>query len=437
MDSTINLDAAEAYETFRENLFPKTIRLRQPSDFYDPVPVTEKVIQAIWADQWIDHTSLKTLDGRPVRIVEAGRWNSEGGPDFKGATIEIGGTILKGDVEIHLHSSGWKDHGHEANPAYDQVILDVFLWETPDMEILDCRNSKGDPIPQLGIQPHLQASLTEIVESLDPDCYPFSERRAAREQVEPLFTLHGVRELMRSAGFYRLQNKAGRIAGESARDGVRQAAYVFLAEALGYKHNKVAFRNLASTFNLSDALSLELEPRIQEFIARSGCYPIRTAQVRPSNHPQRRLASLALAIEKHPNLFDWYTSLINEPVSAQKKPPRFEHPFWLFHYHLKSATQSRPVALIGSDRWMEILINVVYPFNVALSREDPVRTRRILESYGSLTPGPLNRKIKQMAYELRIDPPRNVVDLQGLLQIHQDFSSFTTVPVLEPSLGTK
>jgi len=44
--------------------------------------------------------------------------NKEPGPDFRDAVIQFDSSpAIVGDVEIDLQASGWRGHGHAANPA--------------------------------------------------------------------------------------------------------------------------------------------------------------------------------------------------------------------------------------------------------------------------------------------------------------------------------
>ena len=54
----------------------------------------------------------------------------------------------------HLQSSGWKAHGHNRNPAYDQVILHVALYHQPRHGVF---NTLENQIPELELAPHLKA----------------------------------------------------------------------------------------------------------------------------------------------------------------------------------------------------------------------------------------------------------------------------------------
>ena len=48
---------------------------------------------------------------------------------FATPVLQIGGDApCSGDVEIDLHTSGWRAHGHDRNPAFQNVILHV-LWD--------------------------------------------------------------------------------------------------------------------------------------------------------------------------------------------------------------------------------------------------------------------------------------------------------------------
>lgn len=63
--------------------------------------------------------------GEEIIIVEHGRINRYDGPDIYGAIIAIDGRVCQGQVECHLRSADWFNHGHHTDDHYDQVILHV------------------------------------------------------------------------------------------------------------------------------------------------------------------------------------------------------------------------------------------------------------------------------------------------------------------------
>src|SRR5471030_451405 len=90
---------------------------------------TERLLQTIWQHQRLQRDKLKTADGKPVRVLHPGFISVEGGPDFCDAIIQLGDEPPRsGDVEIDLRSNGWRAHGHDQNPAFQNVILHV-VWQ--------------------------------------------------------------------------------------------------------------------------------------------------------------------------------------------------------------------------------------------------------------------------------------------------------------------
>lgn len=411
----------------REDAAPRAARrdalfsLREPADFHEPIPVTERLVQAIWADQLFDAEHLHVCDGRAVRVLLPGRWNVEGGPDFTGARLEIGGVIFRGDVEIHLHAGGWREHGHGADPAYSGVILDVCLWaeETPT----PLARHGGGSVPQLVLSSHLEGSLGELAESLDPDRYPLTPARL-RTILSPLDGLEPARKLagVEAAGLFRFERKSARLEALVESVGFEQAAWEALAEALGYKHNRRAFRRLAIATPLASvALLPDADRRIEVLLAAARSVPLRVHQVRPANHPERRLAALALMASSHPRLGEWFGALAAQPERL-KRPPALEHAFWSRHYRAGAALLPRPVALVGPDRWREIVVNVILPWAhaAAVARGAEGVAARFQTLWADWPVPAPNLLCRQMAYELGIPPPRRNALQQGLIQMRLD-----------------
>jgi hypothetical protein len=93
---------------------------------------SECLLQAIWQHQLLRRDQLKTSGGKMIRIFHPGFISVEGGPDFQGAIIQMGGESPRsGDVEIDLRSAGWRAHGHEKNKNFQNVILHV-VWDDPN-----------------------------------------------------------------------------------------------------------------------------------------------------------------------------------------------------------------------------------------------------------------------------------------------------------------
>lgn len=417
--------SSASYMALRENIIPQsTLSLRDSAEFYEPIPISEKLVQAIWSEQLINSAELKTQSGKAVQVLHPGLWNVEGGPDFRDATLRIDGREISGDIEIHLHANDWHHHQHESNPAYNQVILDVTLWGSENA--VAPRTSSGKNIEQLILSQFIPCSLAELSESLDPDRYPFSRKRT-RFPAELPIPKNQIAHYIESAGLFRLEQKSKRFASYISELGESQCAYEGLAEAFGYKHNKLAFRRIAEICPLEGMLNLTLEEKIRTLIEASSGVPLRKSQLRPANHPERRLAALGIMMDQHPDLAAYFKQLLEN--SVYKELPKIDHPFWSFHYHQRGKTLSQPIALLGRDRWCEILTNVIVPFYVAAdNRSKSVSERKKLAEsiWHKLSPSQSNLAIRFIAFELGLKPPRNVLQQQGLMQLYQDLDLFIT-----------
>ena len=63
---------------------------------YGPVTISERLVQKIWARGEFRRTDLRTREGATLEIVDLGKWNLLGGPDFKGVAILVDGVSYRG-----------------------------------------------------------------------------------------------------------------------------------------------------------------------------------------------------------------------------------------------------------------------------------------------------------------------------------------------------
>lgn len=238
--------------------------------------LSEMDIALLWNSQrWPASLRLVSSDGQPIEIVYRGRWSGGFGPDFKGAIIRLGHKLLKGDIELHLRSSDWQQHGHQQNNNYNQVILQVVLEEDsfPTAEI----TADGRAIPALVLLPLFRLAnlslvdtvaevkksgtrLGSVSESAGPCCDRVAEAHPDLSELLAQLDKLGEQRFEERAVKY---ETACSTDSDSSSENAAQELWAGLLEALGYAQNKTPFRKLAASLPLVEIVNFEREARLR------------------------------------------------------------------------------------------------------------------------------------------------------------------------------
>ena len=195
----------------------------------------EQLLQYVWKHKILPLECLETTDGKALEIIDPGLHNRNAGPDFFNAKLRIGNTMWVGNVEIHEHSKDWFRHGHDSDPAYDNVVLHV-------VEDVDCdvTNSRGEFIPQIKLCVPVTVTLN-YKELLNADAYPPCYR------IVPELSQLTVHSWMAALQTERLERKTLDIArrAERANGSWEDAYFITLARNYGFGINGDAFEQWA------------------------------------------------------------------------------------------------------------------------------------------------------------------------------------------------
>ena len=231
---------------------------------------------------------LRLEDGRALRVVFPGTATGASGPDFRSAILDIEGDLVRGDVEIHCRTTGWRQHGHAANGAYAAVVLHVV--ERHDEQRAFTVHRSGRLIPVLVLThdpgPGFPPAFT-------PPC-----ALAVAQGAAPAVALERM-------GLRRLRAKAARAERVVAAHGAGQALYGAMLETLGGSANREAFAELARRL----PLAVLLESYVGEGVPRSfaitaalkgaaGPAGMRRTGARPLASPERRLDSAGALVAR-------------------------------------------------------------------------------------------------------------------------------------------
>jgi hypothetical protein len=397
--------------------------------------------ELVWQTRWFSGEcgrDFTTLDGRSVKVTSFGEWNREAGPDFQKVQILLDGQLHKGSLEVDMEASGWEDHHHATNPAYETVVLHV-LVHRPTRRTF-ARTDTHREIPQICLADHFPYPAEWTGSA------PARPGRCSGSLLD--LNTESLASLLRAAAQRRLEQKSGRLASSIDARGPEAAIYESLAITLGYKNNKRAFQLLAQRvpqklaasstgeallFGIAgflekpqppgDPARAELRSLWQDWWKLRATYahlvlPRQTWQLagqRPANHPLRRLAALAVIARKWREVFaaiqSGEFSRINSALAGVR------HPFWSHHTSFSSATSSSEIALLGADRIREIYVNVALPL---------ATLKGTTTDWHDLPEGPANSTLRVVIARLfrgdiPTDLPRKLFVQQGLLQIYQDF----------------
>jgi hypothetical protein len=388
-----------------------------------PGPASEAELAAIWESCRFPPEALTTTAGAAVEVVYPGRRNGGAGPDFRDAVLRVDGRERRGDVELHLRASYFHAHGHDGDPAYDNVVLHV-VYEADEGET---RLSSGARVPVAAFAPWLARRAGELEGWLSaPPLWQEPCRDAAARLGDDAVTAS-----LTAAGRERFERRVAYLAREAEAHGEEEALWRALIGALGYGGDSTGFRRLAETLSAAQArrlaepggeTTLETVLRtaaglLPQTAALAGLTVLQPALAagrgRPANRPERRIAAFARLYGRAGGDLAAYA----RASVAAAKSPRDLVARWCV------APPAGGPALIGPARAAEIVLNAVLPF---AATTPPLVTRAFHLAAALSAAPPYGKTLFLERALVRLDGrrrPRRALEQQGLLAYLEDWCS--------------
>jgi hypothetical protein len=354
----------------------------------------EDFLYYVWKLQYFDKKDLITCRGETLSISNPGTRNSHAGPDFLEGSITINHVTWYGHMEMHINASDWYTHQHQADKAYDNVILHV-VWNHDR----DIHRQDGTVIPTLVLKdrvaPRLHQQYQKLV--LNKAFIPCANQL-------PHVTDLTKTSMLEKALFQRLTNKNNLVYRllEDNQSDWEETAYQFLAYNLGFKVNSGTFLELALSLPLKvlkkhtdNVLQIEalllgqagllpdsnsVQDTYVEALRREYNYLVRKYQLkarsiqksqwkffqlRPANFPTIRIAQFAQLLHQKYSIFDL---LVNMPTKMlYKELAIVQSPYWKKHYQFYKKSE-KDIPGLGKTSIEHMLINATVPLLVAYGK---------------------------------------------------------------------
>jgi len=269
--------------------------------------ISEKVVQRIWTSGALDLSGMRGLGGEAIEVLRPGIWNHGAGPDFKDARIRVDGRVIDGDIELHFHQSEWFAHGHEQDPAFDDVVLHLLVF--PPKQEDQRLKQRGiyswvilDAMPQ-GLEAYAQEAILETL-AQRPDTESLLDSWQEMSLGERKSRIYeGARQ--------RWQAKCDFMRKRVALLGWRDACHQSAMEILGYRFNRAAMLWVASDYSLR---AMESGKPGVDALFQSGQGRWNLGRLRPANHPRKRLQQYLDWIEAVPSWPDRLAGVFEKEV---------------------------------------------------------------------------------------------------------------------------
>lgn len=343
-------------------------------------PFPETMLHQVWLWQWRLPPVLQTVTGQPVQVWHTGWLRYGPGPDFQRAALKIGETWCQGDVEVHLQSHDWYQHGHAEDSRYRSVILHVAYVSNGS---IIHRSNPNHAIPEIELSGYLDEESIGILRPQVVDLRPRGPKCLAHLKAWNPANIPG---FLRTLGLTYLGTRAQAIVElftKSPGIGWDEILYRKLFRGLGYHYHRELFERLASTLPWDEFHKLAIHSpkklfhRILHLLdwipacplgkvgaADDSCAPPLVSDlprwpggIRPRNDPVRRLAWwITFAGQGYPFqdplmiLFEFADSLIKQSMS-----PRKFRSLW-----------KRLVAQVIAVDWRSLVADVAFPLKINL-----------------------------------------------------------------------
>lgn len=416
----------------------------------------EDFLHYLWKYKKFAFAKAKTTTNTAITIIALGEHNHLAGPDFFNSRLFIGDQEWAGNIEIHVKSSDWYAHGHETDPAYDNVILHV-VWEH-DIDIFRVDNSV---LPTLQLKDYVDKEALRRYTTLFENQ---SKKWINCEMELPDIPNHIWNHWQERLYFERLERKT-----EAIQDIVKQSKndwegvlFMMLMRAFGTSVNGASFQSLAAHLDFSvirkcaqepfrlealllgaggllpedsvDSYVLQLQGEY-EFVQHKfqidtqGVLPIQYFKLRPDNFPTIRLSQVAMLYYTIPGLFqklmivqhlDEFYEILQVQAST----------YWDTHYSFATSQKKRVKKM--SKAFIDLLlINTIIPVKFAYSKYiGKDQTDTILNFITAIQPEQ-NSIIKK--YNTIRPKADNALQSQALIQLKNEYC--TVHKCLQCSVG--
>lgn len=344
----------------------------------------EKLLHYVWEGFRFNFLWLWSSGGERIILKHPGTKNSDQGPDFLEARFWIGYLEFCGDVEIHVCSKEWYEHGHHLDPMYNGVALHV-VYEKKGPP---AKRQDGTEIPELELKGLIQPEIFENYEKLKFNgahlpCKTLLDERAKSSLLKFSVSLSVERVKRKAQGLRtRLietlldwdqvlwEEMAGTLGGP-----VNQASFRALARALPVKLlQKLGGKPFASEaliFGMAGMLTAKTRDEYQRSLFGEWEYqkathflktqhlPFRFFRMRPAAFPTIRLSQLASVVRLFPVLSELLlTSMFDKLLHCNIQASDY----WKTHSRFGVLTPPKSGTLgIGTAR--SLIINTLVPMS--------------------------------------------------------------------------
>lgn len=344
----------------------------------------EDFVAYLWKNKLLISPSMRCILGEKVEMIDPGQENTDSGPDFFAARIRLDDTLWVGNVEVHTRTSDWQKHGHDKDPAYDNIILHV-VYENDST----VTTSSGKIVPVLEVKNYIGQHLLDNYQQLIANKHWIPCQNNIGE-VHPFFINNWLNRLL----VERLERKAREVFhyyNYFSKDW-DQTFYYLLARNFGFKVNSGAFGLLAQRtpysllarnnhhFSTLEALLFgqaglltsalkDVYPRmlLREYLFQQKKHQLtpvegklwKFARLRPVNFPTLRIAQFAMMIHLHERLFSKMMQ-IKAPGQIRQLFHIKASPYWDDHYTFDKPSAGKEKKL-GATSIYNLIINTIAP----------------------------------------------------------------------------
>jgi hypothetical protein len=407
--------------------------------------LTESFLHYIWQYQYFNKEALQTTEGEVLQIFHPGMRNANAGPDFSEARIKIGQLEWRGSVEIHIQASGWKQHQHDVDQAYEKVVLHV-VWED-DKPVF---RTDGTLMPTLILNSRVNPDLWSRYRNLftSPENIPCGSQWRTVPEIIRVSALE-------QAVVQRTEKKSEYVNTllKSTNGDWEETCYQIICRNFGFKINAEGMMQLARAvpyrillkhidkqeqveallFGMAGFLDQAPEDSYvnilkREFTVLKAKYSLASKQMhesqwnllrlRPANFPTVRIAQLAALLVQKKNIFshildeDSYDGLVKVFQAEQSS-------YWQTHYVFGKQAGAK-VPVLGKAGVHHHLINTVVPVLVAYGKlqDDSSFIERSFTILQHI-PGEQNKITKQ--WKAMGAAVRTSFDSQGYLELYHSY----------------